>query len=62
MQISNEVKVTLIGVAIGALIGFVLNLAYDNIKERRERIKVAKIIYNDVQNAVCPQTFLDKFA
>jgi hypothetical protein len=40
----------IIGVILGAVIGFASTIIYDSIKEARERRDLAKIIYIDVQN------------
>ena len=62
---SREVTISLISVGVGALLGGILTFlstyGYDIIKENRERINLAKMIYIDVQNAETTlYTMLDK--
>ena len=47
---TKEVLISLISVAVGAGLTLLSTIGYDFIKERRERVKLIKVIYVDVQN------------
>ena len=40
----------IIGLILGTVIGLVSTTVYDNIKEKRERLNLSKMVYIDVQN------------